>query len=80
LLELVRYLHLNPLRAQVVPDLRALGRREFVERVRRELAGEQPRVRPSLLWRLPQRGSCSGSVKAQESDQKRWWEVVVAPP
>ncbi len=26
LLELVRYLHLNPLRAQVVPDLRALAR------------------------------------------------------
>jgi putative transposase len=26
LLELVRYLHLNPLRAQVVPDLRALQR------------------------------------------------------
>ncbi len=25
LLELVRYLHLNPLRAQIVPDLRALG-------------------------------------------------------
>jgi hypothetical protein len=26
LLELVRYLHLNPLRAQVVPDLRRLAR------------------------------------------------------